>query len=192
MLTPMGSLLEPRIRRVEGRADSRLWNEAISRFHYLGFKRLPGAQMRYLVESKEGLLGALGFAASAWKVAARDRWIGWSEEQRKASLHLVVNNARFLILPWVKSRNLASWILSHCACSLPCHWEERYGYKPVLLETFVESPRFAGTCYRAANWTCLGETQGRGKLDRDHSASLPRKQVLVYALERGFRGALRR
>jgi hypothetical protein len=190
VLAPLGRLVELTVRSVDSKADSELWNEAISRFHYLGYKRLPGAQLRYLVESAEGLLGALGFAASAWKAQARDRWIGWSAEQRRARLHLIVNNARFLILPWVKSRNLASWILSRCARSLPYDWEKRYGYRPVLLETFVEHGRFRGTCYKAANWTCIGETQGRGKLDRDHRAPLPRKQIFVYVLERGFRRAL--
>lgn len=190
VVVPIGQLVEPRIRRVQTRADSRLWNEAISRFHYLGYKRLPGAQLRYLVESADRLLGVVGFSASAWKVGPRDRWIGWSQQQRKASLHLVVNNSRFLIVPWVKSRNLASWILARCAHRLPSDWQERYGYTPVLLETFVERERFYGTCYKAANWTCVGETQGRGKLDRDRTASLPRKQIFVYALERGFRRAL--
>ena len=189
-LVPVGRLVEPTVRKVESTADSRLWNEAVSRFHYLGYKRLPGAQLRYLVESADGLLGVVGFAASAWKVAPRDDWIGWSEEQRKAGLHLVVNNARFLILPWIRSRNLASWILARCARRLPCDWEKRYGYRPVLLETFVECGRFYGTCYKAANWTCIGETQGRGKLDRDHTAWLPPKQVFVYVLERSFRRAL--
>ena len=190
VVAPVGQLVEPRVRRVESSADSRLWNEAVSRFHYLGYKRLPGAQLRYLVESADTLLGVVGFAASAWKVGPRDRWIGWSEQQRKARLHLVVNNARFLILPWVKSPNLASWILARCARRLPCDWEKRYCYRPVLLETFVERGRFCGTCYKAANWIRIGETQGRGKLDRDHTASLPRKQVFVYVLERGFRRVL--
>ena len=178
------------IRTVAGRRDSELWNEAVSRFHYLGYKRLPGAQMRYLVESQEGLLAVLGFGASAWKVAPRDRWIGWSELQRKARLHLVVNNARFLILPWVRSRNLASWILSRCAQRLPSDFKARYGYSPVLLETFVERERFRGTCYKASNWTHVGDTQGRGKLDSRREARLPVKQVYVYPLERRFREVL--
>ena len=190
VVAPVGQLIEPRVRKVESAADSRLWNEAVSRFHYLGYKRLPGAQLRYLVESAETLLGVVGFAASAWKVAPRDHWIGWSQQQRKAKLHLVVNNARFLILPWVKSPNLASWILARCARRLPWDWEKRYGYRPALLETFVERGRFCGTCYKAANWISIGETQGRGKLDRNHTASLPRKQIFLYVLDRHFRRLL--
>lgn len=179
-----------RIRRVEDKADSRLWNEAVSRFHYLGYQPLPGAQIRYLVECSTGLLAAIGFGASAWKVAPRDTWIGWSIEQRKLRLHLVVNNARFLILPWVKVRNLASWILGSCARRLPSDFESRYGYRPVLLETFVDAARFRGTCYAAANWQYLGDTKGRGKLDRHHRAALPVKKIYARPLIDDFRNAL--
>ena len=185
-----GSLNGLRLRRVETSADSRLWNEAIGRFHYLGYKRLPGAQMRYLLHSALGLLGAIGFGASAWKAAARDRWIGWSDAQRKERLHFVVNNSRFLLLPWVRSRNLASWVLSRCAHELPLDWQVRYGYRPVLLETFVERGRFRGTCYKASNWSYVGDTQGRGKLDRYRTAELPIKQVFLYPLTERFREVL--
>ncbi len=178
------------VRAVEGRKDSRLWNEAVSRFHYLGYKPLAGAQMRYLVEYSTGLLAVLGFGASAWKVAPRDEWIGWSREQRERRLHLIVNNARFLILPWVRVRNLASWILGHCARRLPSDWEERYGYCPVLLETFVDQSQFRGTCYAAANWHFVGETKGRGKLDRKHRHALPVKKIYVNPLSRSFREEL--
>ena len=108
----------------------------------------------------------IGFGASAWKAAARDRFIGWSVAQREARLHLVVNNARFLILPWVQVRNLASLVLAHSSRRLPDDWQARYGYRPVLLETFVQSDRFAGTSYRAANWRHVGQTQGRGQAGR--------------------------
>jgi hypothetical protein len=169
-----------RLRAVVGGPDSRLWNEAVSRFHYLGYRPLPGAQLRYLVEADRGLLGVIGFGASAWKVAPRDQWIGWSDSQRRVRLHLVVNNARFLLLPWVRSPNLASWVLGRCARQLPGDWEPRYGYRPVLLETFVECGRFQGTCYRAANWLYVGETQGRGKLDREKRYAVPVKAVYLY------------
>jgi hypothetical protein len=186
----VGAALDVRLDMVRHRADSRLWNEAISPFHYLGYKPLPGAQLRYLVESSTGLLGVIGFSASAWKVAPRDQWIGWTAEQRKTRLHLVVNNARFLILPWVKVRNLASWILGCCARRLASDWEPRYGYRPVLLETFVDRTRFRGTCYQAANWQYLGDTKGRGKLDRHHRAAIPVKKVYVRPLIGTFREVL--
>jgi hypothetical protein len=181
-----GSLDGLRLRMVRSREDSRLWNEAIHRFHYLGYKRLPGAQLRYLLAAEVGLLGAMGFGASAWKVAPRDRWIGWSDAQRKERLHLVVNNGRFLILPWVRCKNLASWTLAACARRIGADWRRRYGYSPVLLETFVESERFQGTCYKAANWSLVGTTQGRGKLDRYRTNALSVKQIYVYPLVRDF------
>ena len=177
-------------RIVENRRDSSLWNELVERYHYLGYKPLPGAQVRYFVLSRSRLLAALGFGASAWKVAPRDRFIGWSSKARIENLHLVVNNARFLILPWVTSRNLASRILSAVAKRLPLDWEKRYGYEPALLETFVDQDRFRGTCYRAANWVHVGDTQGRGKLDRQHRHSLPVKAIFLYPLRRDFRRRL--
>ncbi len=171
------------VRTVESRSDSRRWNEAIARFHYLGYHPLPGAQQRYLIEHDGGLLGAIGFGASAWKVASRDHWIGWTPPLRKTRLHLILNNARFLLLPWVRVRNLASWVLSRCARRIGDDFQNRYGYRPVLLETFVEKDRFQGTCYRAANWIHVGDTKGRGKLDQHHDKQLPVKRVLLYPLD---------
>jgi hypothetical protein len=179
-----------RVRAVSTTKDSETWNEAIARFHYLGYKPLPGAQHRYLIEHDGGLLGAIGFGASAWKVAARDGWIGWTAEQRKRRLHLVLNNARFLLLPWVRVRHLASWALARCARVIQSDFEERFGYRPVLLETFVERDRFRGTCYHAANWVDVGETKGRGKLDRRHDTALPVKRVMLYPLEHNAREVL--
>jgi len=172
--------------------QSALWNELIQRHHYLGYQPLPGAQIRYLIFSANSqLLAALGFGAAAWKVGPRDRFIGWTPEQRAQNLHLVVNNARFLILPWVTSRNLASKILALAAKQLPNDWHARYQYTPVLLETFVERQRFTGTCYRAANWRHVGKTQGRGKLDRQHQNAAPIKNIYLYPLQKHFRKNLR-
>ena len=188
---PAGALGKLLFRPVNTPDDSKLWNELIERYHYLGYKPLPGAQIRYLVFGNSHLLlAALGFGAAAWTVAPRDRFIGWAAQQRKHNLHLVVNNARFLILPWVTSHNLASRILAGIARQLPHDWQERYSYKPVLLETFVEQKRFHGTCYRAANWTHVGQTQGRGKLDRHYRYSLPVKDIFLYTLDKRFRQTL--
>lgn len=181
---------ELKLHRVTTRADSQLWNELVARYHYLGYRPLPGAQIRYLVKHGERLLGALGFGAAAWKVAARDSFIGWTPDQRRARLHLVVNNARFLILPWVHVPNLASRALSLAARQVDRDWPELYGYRPVLLETFVERPRFTGTCYKAANWIYVGQTKGRGKLDRYHRRAVPVKDVYLYPLTRNFRRVL--
>jgi len=175
---------------VQGKEDSALWNGLVDRHHYLGYTPLPGAQLRYLIRWEGGVLGALGFGAAAWKVAARDQWVGWTAVEREAHLCRVINNARFLILPWVKVRNLASRVLSLAARRVVGDFEAHYGIRPVLLETFVEQQRFRGTCYRAANWTRVGETTGRGKCDRRHRADLPVKDIYLYPLQRGFRAAL--
>ena len=187
---PAGGLTPLQFCPVVSRAHSRLWNEYIHRYHYLGYKTLPGAQLRYFVTSGEHILALLGFGASAWQAAPRDNYIGWSHDQRKAHLHRVVNNARFLILPWVRSKNLASMILSMAARRLPADWESRYHYRPVLLETFVEKNRFAGTSYKAANWTYVGETKGRGKLGPSGKQSVPIKDMWLYPLTRDFRSTL--
>ena len=170
--------------------DSRRWNAYIERYHYLGYKPLPGAQLRYFVHARGQLLALLGFGAAAWQTAPRDRYIGWDHAQRQRNLPLIVNNARFLILPWVRGPHLASMILALAARTLPHHWEQTYGIRPVLLETFVETARFQGTCYKAANWIHLGQTKGRGKLGPAGKQSVPVKDIWVYPLDRHFRERL--
>jgi hypothetical protein len=179
-----------RISIVDSKAQSSLWNEYIARYHYLGHAPLPGAQMRFLLYHEEAILACLGFGAAAWKVAPRDSFIGWTPDQRKRNLHRIVNNARFLILPWVTVPNLASMILATITKVLPALWEQRYGYHPVLLETFVEMPRFHGTCYKAANWKSVGITKGRGKIDIEHNHPLPPKEIFLYPLNKHFRDVL--
>lgn len=171
--------------------NSRLWNEYIQRYHYLGYTPLPGAQLRYFIIRNEQVLALLGFGASAWQVAPRDSFIGWDHEQRRKGLPLIVNNARFLILPWVQSKNLASKILAMIARQLPIDWFDRYNIQPVLMETFVEKGRFAGTCYRAANWVHVGQTKGRGKLGPQGIQSVPIKDIFLYPLTRNFRAVLK-
>ena len=185
-----GALGPLRLELVGKGTTSQLWNELIERYHYLGHKPLPGAQLRYFVYSGSRLLATLGFGASAWSVAGRDRYIGWTAKQRQSNLHLIVNNARFLILPWIQSRNLASKILSLACKQIRQDWYTRYNYRPVLMETFVEINRFTGTCYRAANWQQVGITQGRGKLEKSHQGKLPKKYVLLYPLVKDFKEQL--
>ena len=187
---PVHALPRLRLRLVGDRTDSQLWNEFIHRYHYLGFQTLPGAQLRYWVSAGDRLVALLGFGAAAWQCAPRDQFIGWSHAQRQKNLHLVVNNARFLILPWIRSDNLASKILALAARQLPHDWQTRYHYRPLLLETFVEKNRFTGACYRAANWLQVGQTQGRGKLGPAGKQSVPIKDVWLYALEKPFRDGL--
>jgi hypothetical protein len=129
----------------------------------------------------------LSFGASAWKLAARERFIGWQEDERQRNLQLVVNNARFLILPWIQSKGLASKILSRIQRQLPNDWMARYGYRPVLLETFVETLRHRGTCYQAANWIKVGQTAGHGKKCPTSKAILPIKDIWLYPLHKNFR-----
>jgi len=169
---------------------SSLWNEYIDRYHYLGYTRLPGAQLRYFVKSQGVIVALLGFGASAWKTQPRDEYIGWTAFERESNLHLVVNNVRFLILPWIRSKNLGSRILSLIARRIRSDWDDCYNYCPVLLETFVDKSRFVGTCYKAANWRCLGDTKGRGKLDVKHEHKLPVKSIWVYPLTKSFRRSL--
>jgi hypothetical protein len=187
---PVHALAPLQLMAVRTRTQPRLWNEYIYRYHYLGYATLPGAQLRYFVTAGEQLLALLGFGASAWQCAPRDHFIGWSTEQRTRNLRLVVNNARFLILPWIRSKNLASKILALAARTLPEHWQQRYAYRPVLMETFVDTERFAGTCYRAANWHYVGQTKGRGKLGPAGKCSVPIKDLWLYPLDSDFRRLL--
>lgn len=184
------ALGELRLQLVTNHQHSLLYNEYIDRYHYLGYQPLPGAQLRYFIRAHDRIVALLGFRAAAWKTQPRDLFIGWSPKQREARLHLLVNNARFLILPWIRCKNLASRILGMVARQLADDWQHRYGYQPALLETFVERPRSHGTCYQAANWLYLGETQGRGKLDVRKQARLPKKAIWVYPLDKSFRRTL--
>lgn len=173
--------------------ESALWNELVARYHYLGFRVTVGANLRYLVRSgsTQQVLACLSWSSPAWKMAARDRWIGWTNMQRARNLQLVVSNSRFLILPWVQVQNLASTILSLCARHLPMDWQRLYGYQPLLLETLVDA-QFRGASYRAANWIYLGETRGRGRMDRSHLAhGHAVKQIFVCPLSRHVQRRLR-
>jgi hypothetical protein len=189
---PARSGLELRV--VESRSESQLWTELIERYHYLAHRVPVGANLRYVVRSErsgEQVLACLLWSSPAWKMAPRDQWIGWKQEQRAQNLQWVVNNSRFLILPWVRVRGLASKILGQCARQLPRDWELRYGYRPLLLETLVDARRFRGTCYRAANWIRIGQTQGRGRMDKEHRAhGLAPKDIYLYPLCRNVQQKL--
>ena len=175
------------LRLVAGAPVSRLWNEYVQRYHYLGYTAMSGSQLRYNVYADDKLVALLSFGASAWKLAGRDSFIGWQEPQRLKNLQFVVNNARFLILPWVQCKGLASKILSIACRQLPIDWQQRYGCKPVLLETFVETERHCGTSYKAANWINVGKTAGRSKKSRVHVQIIPIKDIWLYPLRQNFR-----
>ena len=190
LLGPVHELATLTLQPVLGTPASRLWNEYIQRYHYLGYTPMSGSQMRYNVFAGEQLVALLSFGASAWKLGPREQFIGWPEPLRLKNLQRVVNNARFLILPWVQSKGLASKILSKVARQLPNDWQLRYGYRPVLLETFVESQRHRGTCYKAANWVHIGQTTGRGKKSAVHHQIIPIKDIWLYPLRRDFAAVL--
>jgi len=172
-----------------------LWRELVGRYHYQGHAVPYGAHLRYLVSvsrPEAQVVGCLQFSSAAWRMAAREEWIGWDDAQRARALQRVVNNSRFLLLPWVEVRNLASAVLARAARQLPGEWEAAYAVRPLLLETLVDSERFAGTCYRAANWVAVGSTSGRGRMDRAHRrhGQAP-KAVFVYPLRHDARERLR-
>lgn len=163
---------------------SGIWNGLMSRYHYLGSGPLCGAQMRYLARSERyGWLGGLSFSGATWRLKERDKWIGWGEAGRRAHLREVVCNSRFLILPTVQVPNLASRMLSLALGRLRTDWRARYGYEPVLVETFVDPGRFEGTSYRAANWIRLGQTAARARPHRNGKVSEGKKDIYVVALD---------
>ena len=179
--------------RVNNQEQRQLWYEYVDRYHYLGYQLPFGAQLRYFIKSgaTDDILGCFQFSSPAWKMAPRDRWIGWVNDQRKANLQKIINNSRFLILPWVEVKNLASRALSLAVKSVPDDWQDCYGYRPVLMETLVDRKRFKGTCYKAANWIHVGKTTGRGRMDRDHSRQgAAVKEIYVYPLSSRFRQEL--
>ena len=172
----------------KGHADEGLYNHLLAKHHYLGFTSSVGENIKYLVKDKSGRpLACLLFGSSAWSCGERDRYIGWTTEQRRNHLQLTTNNTRFLILPWVHIPHLASHILGKICKRITSDWHEHYGHSIYLLETFVDRDRFQGTCYKAANWQCVGETQGRSRNDRNRQLSVPIKSIYLYPLDKAFR-----
>lgn len=167
-----------------------LWNEYIGRYHYLGYKVTLGAQLRYFIMAEGRVLGAMCFGGAAWKIAPRDQFIGWNPKERQSRLHLIVNQTRFLILPWVRVPNLATKSLAMATRRLPADWLARYGYSPVLLETFVDITRYRGICYKAGNWLKVGLTKGRSRMDRHNAKDQPVKSIWLMPLRTNFRAQL--
>lgn len=184
--------LQPlRIQCVESSEEARLFRGLLQRHHYLGYTGPVGENLQYLIYDCRGcLLGCMLYGAAAWRVADRDRFIGWDDAARRQGLSRIANNMRFLILPWVRVSHLASHMLAVIRRRLSTDWQEKYGHPILLLETFVEQRRFAGTCYQADNWIRVGQTTGRS---RNHNRSDPRvpvKSVWLHPLHRGFRSVL--
>ncbi len=172
-------------------AEERLYNHLLARYHYLGYKSAVGENMKYLIEDKQQRpVACLLFGSSAWASSARDETIGWSGEVRQHNLNYTTNNTRFLILPWVRVPHLASHILGIIARRIQQDWMERYCHSVHLLETFVDKSRFSGTCYKAANWIYVGDTQGRSRNDRHHRTTVPVKAVFLYPLDKDYKEKL--
>ena len=176
--------------KVDTLDQMRVWNEMMLREHPQGAGPLVGAQMRYLIGSEHGWLGGLGFAAAALQLADRDRWIGWDTPTRGQHQHRVVGMSRFLIRPSVHCHNLASRVLGMAVRGIGEDFLLQYGYRPWLLESFVDTEHFAGTCYRAANWLAIGQSQGRGRQDREHQHAKSVKDIYVYVLEPQLRALM--
>ena len=163
----------------------------LSRYHYLGYRGSVGENMKYLVFDCRGRpLSCVLFGSAAWKVGCRDSYIGWDRAERPQRLHLVTNNMRFLVLPWVRIPHLASHVLGRIVRRIREDWKKSYGHDVVLVETFVDVSRFRGTCYRAANWRYVGRTKGRSRNDRYNTLRVPQKDVYVYPLRSRFREIL--
>ncbi len=202
---PGGALKEPeclalayapvRVERVHDPAQRRLFRELVGRYHDLGYRVPFGAQLQYLVSIAQPMptvVGCLQFSSAAWRMRARDAWIGWDDATRARHLPQVVSNSRFLVLPWIHIQNLASATLALALRRLPADWQAQYGVTPRLVETLVDPARYTGGCYRAANWVEVGETAGRGRDDRQHArhGAWP-KRVFVYPLARDAIARLR-
>ena len=174
----------------KGPEENKRWRSYLEQYHILGYKRENGVSLRYLIISRETELGCLQFSSAAWALEDRDKWIGWSKEVKAANLRLIANNTRYLLLPWARMPNLASRALGQAARQLQSDWLRTYGYAPALLETFVDSSLYKGTCYKAANWKQVGETKGRGRYDSHHNQELTKKLIFVYPLQKDFRKVL--
>jgi hypothetical protein len=189
---PLQSLGPLIIREISADAAARCtFSSTLAEFHYLGYRGTVGENLQYMVTNATGrLLACLLFGSAAWKCRPRDEYIGWNREQRARNLNFLTNNTRFLILPWVRVPHLSSWILGRVLRRVSADWQQKYGHRIILVETFVEQQRFVGTSYRASNWIRVGSTTGRSRQDRERTLQVPVKDVYIYSLDRRFRREL--
>lgn len=179
-----------RLEVIKDKASTGLWNEYVSRHHYLGYKKPFGTFLRYFIVCDRGIVGCMLFAGAAKALGVRDRWIGWDDHKRLRNLGWVINNTRFLIFKWVRVKNLASHVLGQVGRRIREDWAERWGYRPVLMETFVDPRRYHGSCYKASNWEYLGMTTGEGFVRKGKKYSTTPKMIFVKALAKDFRSLL--
>ena len=167
-----------------------LWQQYVARYHYLGYKKPFGYTLRYFIKSDRGRLGCILYSGAAKCMGARERWIGWTEAQRLRNLPWVINNSRYLIFPWVKVSNLASHVLGQISRQIRGHWQEIWGYSPVLMETFVDPQHYQGSCYQAANWQYVGMTTGQGLVRAGKRFQTSAKKIFLKPLVKNYRELL--
>ena len=190
LVGPLEEVRPVRLELVEDRGEAKRWNEYVDRYHYLGYRKPFGCTRRYFVVGAPGLLGCVLIAGAARAIQARDEWISWSRQRRQQNLPWVINNSRFVIFPWVEIRHLASHVLGQLARRVREDWQGRWGYRPELIETFVDPAKYPGTCYRAAGWTDLGLTSGKGLARQGHFYTSTPKLIYVKPLSKNFRARL--
>jgi len=187
---PLRELRPLEFRQVRRTAQEEIFNSFIETYHYLRYTQPVGEHLKYLISARGTPVACMSWSSAPRHIGCRDRYIGWSQAIRRRNVHLMAYNSRFLILPWVKVRYLASHILAEVAKRISADWEALYRHPIHFLETFVDPERFRGTCYRAANWVYLGTTTGRGKDDQTHRQNRSLKEVLGYPLSKDFREKL--
>jgi len=178
------------LKQVRRTRSEKLFNSLISEHHYLGYTQPVGEHLKYIAFSNDRPIACLAWSSAPWYIGARDRFIGWSPEIRQKNLPLIINNTRFLVLPWVKASHLASHVLALNRRQISEDWRLVYSHPVYLLETFVDTERFQGTCYKADNWIHVGNTTGRGKLSKSTTPTLSKKAVYLYPLTKDFRDRL--
>lgn len=186
----VGDLQPIELRSVRKTEDEKLYNSLIQQHHYLRYNQPVGENLKYIAFSKDRPIACMGWTSAVRHLGGRDRFIGWPQEIRKRNIHFIAYNSRFLILPWVQTKFLASHLLSLCSRTVPNDWKKFYKHPIHLLETFVDTEKFKGTCYKAANWLYVGNTTGRGKNDQTHKKNRSIKAIYVYPIGKNFRGAL--
>ena len=187
---PLSDLSPVTLEPVQTPDRVKLWNEYTARHHYLGYKKPFGYHLRYFINSGDIPLGCLMFSGAAKALTARDGWIGWTASQRLHRLPWVINNSRFLIFPWVTVKNLASHVLGKVGRGIAHDWKKRWGFSPVLMETFVDPKFYTGSSYLGANWTYLGMTTGKGLVRKGKTYNTSPKKILVYPLAKNFKETL--
>lgn len=186
----LADLLPITLKQVRRTPFEKIFNGLVSEYHYLGYTQPVGEHLKYVAFASDRPIACLAWGSAPWYIGVRDRFIGWTKKTRENNLHLIANNLRFLILPWVQTPCLASYLLALNRRCIPRDWQNLYGHSVYLLESFVDTERYKGVCYQADNWICVGQTTGLGKLSKSRQPALSKKAVYVYPLARHFRREL--